>query len=581
MDFCLKLDATARRQLCLSLEIETAEFSSGDEVEFFMPVWTPGSYLVREYARQINAFGAQDRDSGKELSWQKSAKNRYRVIFPKQTKAIRLEYQVYAHDLSVRGAFADQDFAYWNGAAVLLWPLGLENRPAQFKVELPGDWQLHSGACGQGQSGLAQLSFENLDQAVDTPCLAGRGLQELSFDAAERPHRLVLAGLENMQIPPGFLGDCRAVVEECAAVFAGELPYAAYLFLCLFADRGRGGLEHANSSTLLAPRTTFAPASDYQDFLSLIAHEHFHVWNGKRMRPAELWSFDYEQENYTQLLWAVEGFTAYYDDYLCLRAGVMPRESYLKILAGHVSKMINMPGRLGQSLSEASFDAWIRFYRPDENSLNSTQNYYSNGALAALCLDAKIRRETAGQRCLDQAMHSLFAATFSCGRGYSMDDLVDCLNQAAGTDMREFLEGMVKGPFEPDLKGAFAGYGLDLRQSKRSALQIGVQLQRGASKIAKVFDGRPAQGAGVAPDDEIIAIDGLRVNRESYSELFAQLASEKTDMKLLLARRGKMLELSLRPEPSPSAGFEIKPLKGASKAALELGESWLRSRSRA
>ncbi|MHC5062639.1 MAG: M61 family metallopeptidase [Planctomycetota bacterium] len=578
MDFSLRLDGTQSRQLSLSLELERAELPKVEQAEFFMPVWTPGSYLVREYARQISGFRACDRDSGKPLAWHKSAKNRYRVEFPKGTGAIRIDYRVYAHDLSVRGSFADRDFAYWNGAAVLLWPLGLEDQPAEFRVELPEAWALHSGCSAEAQVGAAKLAFANLDEAVDTPCLAGRGLQELAFDSGDRAHRLLFCGFESIEVPEGFLSDCEAVVEESAAVFGGELPYPWYIFLCLFADRGRGGLEHANSSTLLAPRTTFAPASEYQDFLSLVAHEHFHVWNGKRMRPAELWELDYEQENCTELLWAVEGFTAYYDDYLCLRAGVMSRESYLKILAGHVSKMINMPGRLSQSLCEASFDAWIRFYRPDENSLNSTQNYYSNGALAALCLDARIRQESGGLSCLDDAMRSLYSQTYGKGRGYGMEDLVDCMSQAAGSDMSEFLSELVRGPFDPDLKAAFAGYGLDLRQSKNPTLQIGVQLQRAAPRIAKVFDGRPAQAAGIAPEDEILAIEDLRVTRDNYSDLFKQLAKAGEALRLLLSRRGKLFEVSVCPEPSPSAGYEIVALEGASEEATALGDSWLRSR---
>ncbi|MEY2980954.1 MAG: hypothetical protein RL562_1181, partial [Planctomycetota bacterium] len=292
--------------------------SAGNEVELFMPAWTPGSYLIREFARQVQRVRAH-RVDGTEIPVRKRAKNRW--SFPADDAGVVVSWQVYAHELTVRTACVTEDFAFWNGANVLLWPAILAQSPARFEVEVPSGWSFVAGSAPvELEEGRATFSCANLDEAVDTPCLCGP-VEAFSFEFGGREHRFVHAGLAGVRPPERFRDDVAQIVRTTAAVFGGELPYPRYTFLSLHSADSRGGLEHCDSTTLLAPRTTFRPRASYEDFLALIAHEYLHVWNVKRMRPREFWDYDYESENYTRLLWVAEGMTAYLDDLLVRRAG--------------------------------------------------------------------------------------------------------------------------------------------------------------------------------------------------------------------------------------------------------------------
>ena len=351
LKFEVDLSAVGRRQLRVRLTIQELSAlpvkgseTRGrlDQIEVFLPVWTPGSYLVREFSRHLRDLRASD-EFGAALPFKKSSKNRWLIQRP-SAGSLRLDYTVYAHELTVRTAYATPDFAFWNGACVYLWPVGCGALGAEISVSLPPEWRLFAGSTQVTRSGSEQATFRVADhaEAVDTPCLAGPiatspsdspgptgPLVEWSTEVAGCTHRFVEAGGAGMPRPGSFRSDVEAVLRATAAVFGGELPFRRYTFLALFGERARGGLEHCDSSTLLAPRTTFAPRSAYEDYLSLIAHEYLHVWNVKRMRPREFWDYDLEVENHTRLLWVAEGFTAYLDDHLILRANVMSARRYL------------------------------------------------------------------------------------------------------------------------------------------------------------------------------------------------------------------------------------------------------------
>ncbi len=569
-------------------------------LDLFSPVWTPGSYLVREYARHFSRFEAAD-SAGKSLAWTKTRKNRYRIQVPPGTEGINICYTVYTHELSVRTAHVSGDHAMWNGACLLLWPLDQgskqpQDRTAEIRVKLPRGWQLHSQlpARSDTETGDIVLHAASLDELVDSPCLAGN-LITRQFDALGVPHSLVLDGLCGVEPPDSLANDTRNVVEAAARVFSPDatepaLPYDRYLFLCMFADRGRGGLEHRSSSLLLAPRTTFGARKSYQDFMGLIAHEHFHVWNAKRMRPADLWQYDYENENYTQLLWVAEGFTAYYDDHLCLRAGVLMSSEYLKIIADHIAAMRRSPGRLDQPLADASFDAWIRLYRPDENTRNVTQSYYGNGALVAMLLDLKIRELTRGAHSLDDAMRTLYRSTYLEERGFAESDVVACLSQAAGHDLSEMVHRMVHGPLDPDFEAAFAPFGLELVEKAdgdhpnpnddrentwASGCYLGLQFVSASATVASIILGSPADLAGLAPGDELLALNGLRVNLTNWSEVFGTVARRDEPLTVLVSRRGHVQEIQVLPESQPPGEVEIRPCQDSTPQQDGLRQGWL------
>jgi predicted metalloprotease with PDZ domain len=578
MEFRIDLAAAAQRRIhvALSLAMEGA-IEGSDAVELRMPVWTPGSYLVREYARHLSGFRAADADDGRPLRWRKTAKNRY-LVESVGARRLAMEWVVYAHALTVREAYVSAEFAFWNGACILLWPVGLERGPAEVRVRLPDGWRLHCGIEAEHGDREARFVVAGLDEAVDTPCVAARSLQRFEFQYADRPHAFVCAGLGPIPLPDTLVRDTASVVHRAAQVFGGDVPYRTYTFLALFGAARRGGLEHASSSCLVSPRTAFHPRRAYEEYLGLVAHEFFHAWNGTRMRPTDLWRIDYDAENYTELLWVVEGFTAYYDDLICLRAGVLTAKSYLQIVAQHVEALRAMPGRFAQSLSESSYDAWIRFYRPDENTRNSTQNYYSNGALAALCIDAWIRDATAGERSLDDAMRDLYRRTYCEGRGYTRTDVDGSICDAAGRDLRPAIASLVDGPLDPDLDQVLGIFGFRIVPKGPGGPLLGVKFAAGGLTIASVEDGSPAWVAGLAPDDEVLAIGGLRVTEASWRDVFPQLARPGQALEVLAARQGCIVTHTVVPSDA-STELEIESIAAPDERQLALRQGWIGARS--
>ncbi|MBL8752578.1 MAG: M61 family metallopeptidase, partial [Planctomycetes bacterium] len=412
----------------IGVELDPGPVQAG-HLDLFLPTWTPGSYLVREFARHLGTVVAVDAGTGSALTCVKTSKNRFRVQVPLGCTQPRIRYSVYAHELSVRTADLTDQHAFWNHACLLLCPVGGISSPARLEVTHPAEWDLACALATASEPAAAAvdgartttLLAADMDEVYDAPCLVGR-FRRLAWTVRGVPFVAAIDGLAPV-VPPGSLvKDLTAIVEQAADLFGGRLPFSHYTMLCLFTNDGYGGLEHSASTTLLHGRTGFATAKGYREFLALAAHELFHAWNGKRLRPAEFWTYDYEQENYTGFLWLIEGWTAYFDDLLCLRAGVMTRPDYLAAVTKNVQGMLGAPGRMRLSLRESSHDAWIRLYRPDENTRNSSQNYYGNGAVAAMCLDLVIRRESGGLRSLDDVVRRLFDEVMANGRGYTRDD---------------------------------------------------------------------------------------------------------------------------------------------------------------
>ena len=462
------------RRLHVTLNLDEnalAEWSVDGAFELFLPTWTPGSYLIREYARHTSGMFAT-RSNGDTWSLEHTAKNRIRIPVP-ESGGLSVCYTVYAHELTVRTCDATSDHVYWNGACVFWWPTACRDAHTTIETLLPIGWEV---ATALTQSALPRIedsvahhehSASGLDELVDAPFLAGE-LETISFQVQGVQHQFVSDGLAGLEIPERFQADVVAIIEAAAAVFADGLPYPRYLFLALFADQGYGGLEHRDSTTLLSPRTTFQPGKPYGDFLGLVAHEFFHVWNVRRMRPEGLWSIDYENENYTRLLWVAEGFTAYYDDLICRRAGVFTPKEYLDRLSTNLRNLDANPGRHVQSLAESSFDAWIRLYRPDEHTKNVTQNYYGNGAVVALWLDWTIRVQTDGTRSLDDVMRGLWHRTYKQDRGYTEADLHACIEAILPDSpaVIQELSALVHGPLDPEFDTLASQLGLELKTPK-------------------------------------------------------------------------------------------------------------------
>lgn len=548
---------------------------SAERVEFFLPTWTPGSYLLREYARHVSRVCAYEQGTNRPLACVKFAKNRWSV--EAAAGGIELRYRVYTHELTVRTADVDAHHAYWNHACLLLWPQGHRDAEAELVVDYPSEWTLSCSLRGEESSTerhhRSTLRAAGLDEALDAPVLIGL-TRRLEWQVDGVDHAIDLDGLASVSPPPTLTEDLAAIVRAAKGVFDDELPYERYVFQALFSGEGYGGLEHRDSSTLLMPRTSLTTPTGYRDFLGLAAHELFHAWNVKRMRPAEFWEYDYEAENYTRLLWLIEGWTAYYDDVLVTRAGRMTHADYCATMAKNIQNMRAAPGRLELSLEESSFDAWIRLYRPDEDTRNSSQNYYGNGAVAAMCLDLGIRRATGGERSLDHVLRALWQQTFEQGRGYRLEDVHRAVTDIAGAGLVEELVGLVAGSLDPELDDWLRDVGICLEARDAGKPFLGLALKAGTTRIASVTRGGPACRGGVAPDDELLAFEDLRVSNSTWQTVLTSVASVGEPLAVLVARRGVIRRVEVTPLAGPGiARLVLDPT--ATAAQLRAREAWL------
>jgi predicted metalloprotease with PDZ domain len=570
--FHIDVTRPAQRELLVRATWTT---DAGGEVEFFLPTWTPGSYLLREYSRHVSRVQAFEPGTDRELACRKTAKNRW--VAATAGGGVELRYRVYAHELTVRTADVDASHAYWNHTCLLLWPREHRNVPAELVVDYPPNWSLSCSLPSHVEPELEHkrctLHARDLDDALDAPVLIGN-TQRVEWQVDGVPHAIELDGLGSVSPPPTLASDLEAITRTATAVFGGQLPYESYLFQALFAGEGYGGLEHRNSSTLLMPRTSLTTDKGYRDFLGLAAHELFHAWNVKRMRPVEFWDYDYEQENYTKLLWVMEGWTAYYDDLLVVRAGLMSHKDYLATMAKNVQGMRSSPGRFELSLEESSFDAWIRLYRPDENTRNSSQNYYGNGAVAALCLDLGIRRATSGEKSLDDVMQQLWRDTYENGRGYELEDVHRAITQVGGEALIEPLRQLVTGPLDPELDEVLVDVGVKVEANDAGKPYLGVALKGGSTKVASVTRGGPAYDAGVAPDDELLAMQNLRVTSGNWQAILAAIAHVDQPFELLVARRGIIRSLEVTPSASPGT-IKLAANQDATEPQVAARNAWL------
>ena len=560
---------------------------TGAYVDLVLPAWTPGSYMVREYARHVQGFAAHADGPG-ELPWRKLAKDTWRVEHGAATR-IAVSYQVYANELTVRTSHLDGSHGYLNGASVFMVAPGRTNEPLRLIVAPPSGWIVTTGldSVDEGQPSTIHRppstvahSFlaDNYDQLVDSPVECGtQRLLEFAVDGI--PHRIALWGRGN-EDEARLLADTRRIVEVQRDFFGG-LPYQHYTFILHLTDGRGGGLEHRNSVTNQVDRWTFRPERSYERYLSLTSHELFHVWNVKRLRPAPLGPFDYQRENYTRLLWLMEGGTSYYDDLLLTRAGLLRPERFLEKLADKILALQSQPGRLLQSVEQSSFDAWIKLYRPDENSANSSISYYLKGALVCWLLDMELRRHTGGATTLDDLLRLLFARYPIDGPGIPEDGAVlaaaEELAGAQGGALADFFRRYVAGTEELDYARGLELLGLEPRWRRRGPeAWLGLSLKRQGERtlVASARADGPAYAAGVYAEDELLALDGARVNEERLNARLAERAPGDS-VRLTLFRGDTLLEVAVTLAAAPSDVLELAQLAAPSDAQRRTYAAWL------
>ena len=549
----------------------TLRLPGGGDLELWMPVWTPGSYLVREYSRHVQDLIAQN-EAGAVLEIIKTRKNCW-AIKAANAKNVTVTYIVYGRELSVRTNWIEDDVALLNGAPTFITVRGYENGVHRVVLELPQGWKSAWSSMAKDVSGnRVTFTAQNHDELVDSPILAGSpDVHDIPVDGI--PISLVNAGDTSLWNAGEAAAHVRKVVETYRDMMGG-LPFDRYLFLNCSLE-GRGGLEHAHSCVLMTSRYAFRKRSLYVDWIGLVSHEFFHVWNVKRLRPAALGPFDYENEVYTRSLWFAEGVTSYYTPLIPRRADLTKTEELLDALSEHIEKLQTTPGRRHQSLEESSFDAWIKLYRPDENSVNTTISYYVKGAVVAWLLDAEIRSLTQGKRSLDDLMRRLFSK-YSKENGYADRDLQEVAEEIAGTSLESFFAKSVRGRDELDYETALRTFGLRFKKAKaETQVWIGIETtsRDGKLVITSVREDAPAHTAGLAAEDELIALGGYRVDSRTLTERLQQFRpGDRVDV--LVARRDAVRTLNLvLAEASGSWKLEIDP--DAPPEAVKTREAWM------
>lgn len=482
-----------------------------------MPVWTPGSYLVREYSKHLQNFSSTSSD-GESLNWQKLSKNHWQLQTAGRSE-ITVRYRIFANELTVRTNHLDSTHGYFNGAALFFFIPGLEQQPIRVKIVPPRpDWRVTTP--------LPQVSEEantfyatDFDTLVDSPFEIGIH-QLYDFEILGKPHQLAIWGEGNADAQR-IIPDIQKIVQIEAQMFEG-LPYDRYVFLLHLASQGAGGLEHKNCCTLNYSRLGFRAKDKYNQFMELVAHEFFHLWNVKRIRPKALEVFDYENENYTPSLWFSEGATSYYDLLIPLRAGIYDTKTFLANLGKELTRFLTTPGRLVQPVSESSFDAWIKLYRPDANSGNSQISYYVKGELISLLLDLLIRARHENKRSLDDVMRQMWQQFGKQEIGFTPEQLQQIIESVAGDDLSDFFKRYVDGTEELPFDEYLEPFGLrlepEIEEDLPPYLGITAKSQNGREIIQFVEYSSPAQLAGIDANDELLAINGIRVSAEQLSD---------------------------------------------------------------
>jgi predicted metalloprotease with PDZ domain len=584
------------------LEVEaTFPTDRKPEIDLTMAVWTPGSYLVREYERNVENVAARG-PNGQTLALAKTRKNHWRVTTGGAPQIV-VSYRVYSREMSVRNNWVEDTFALLNGAQTFITLLEPHAKRAHdVQLTLPAEWKKSVTGLPSAPDGAAHhYVAEDYDTLVDSPIVAGNPTV-YEFEVSGKKHYLVNQGEAGVWDGPRSARDVEKIVRE-AERFWGSLPYEKYVFFNLLTEGG-GGLEHRNSCTLMASRWRTGTRDGYLGWLGLVSHEFFHAWNVKRLRPIELGPFDYENEVHTASLWVAEGITDYYGALLVRRAGLSTDTEYLKQVSEDIRDLQATPGRLVQPVEAASYDAWIKYYRPDENSPNVTVSYYTKGAIIGFLLDAKIRKATNGAKSLDDVMRLAFQR-FSGPKGYTPDDFRKTVQDVAGVgagaaaDLGDWWRKTLDTTEELDYTEAVDWYGLHFTIFERDRrdrngngrgdnggsggandngnkawLGLTTRSDNGRLLVSQVRRGTPGYDAGFSVDDEILAIGDFRVRPDQLSSRLEQYRPGQT-VAVLVARRDELTRIIATFGREPEERWKLEPAPNTTAAQQQQRQAWM------
>jgi predicted metalloprotease with PDZ domain len=539
-----------------------------------LPVWAPGSYLVREFSRHLNQVKAYSLQ-GAVLPVTKKTKNAWEVDLKGQTSFV-LKYEVYAFELSVRTSFLDETHGFVSGPSMFMYLDGHKETGGELVVQPHAFFKRISTGLTQKsdvkQGNNQTFTFENYDQLVDCPIEIGNQF-EFDFEAAGVKHTVAMYGEGNFD-PERLKEDMAKIVEEETKV-VGVNPNTRYVFIVHNVVGGDGGLEHCNSSVLSVDRWTY-DGSNYINFLNLVAHEYFHLWNVKRIRPIELGPFNYDQEVYTNYLWVMEGFTSYYDELILRRCGYYTSEEMLKKIQSAINYVEGSVGSRVQPVAHASFDAWIKAYRPNENSSNTTMTYYSRGMVIAAVLDAMIIKQSNGKECLDHLMKDLYE-TYYVGknRGFTDAEFKACLTKHTGQDMTEFFLKYIDGTEVIPYAMYFLPLGIEVNDvgSVKPVFGANVTEEGGKVIVKSIRSNTAAEDAGLSVNDEIVACMNYRVDKPMLDALMNG-ASVGDEFELTISRDQLMRKVLVKITGQKRSSYIFT--NRHTDASLPLYTYWLR-----
>ena len=569
---------------------------------FAMPAWIPGSYMIRDYAKHVVSVRAES--DGRDIDVVKLDKSRWRA--DATDRALVFVLEVFAHDDSVRGAHLDTGHAYFNGTAVFPAVAGQEANACALEILPPPapfgrNWRVATSMARDGaeQYGFGRYRAANYDELIDHPVEIGL-LTIGEFEAGGVPHAIAIRG--NVRVDMARLcHDLRTVCEQHLE-FLGKPPdFDRYLFLLNAPATGYGGLEHRWSSSLVCGRDNLPARGDegvseeYRTFLGLVSHEYFHLWNVKRMKPAVFTPYDLSRETHTGLLWVFEGITSYYDDLALRRSGMIDVESYLELLGQTITRVLRTGGRRRQSVAESSFDAWTKFYKQDANSGNAIVSYYAKGALIALTLDLKIRLDSDGRFSLDDVMRAAWARWGDAATGMPEDGFEQICVEVTGLDLQDFFDASVRGTGELPLESMLRSHGVvyNLRcttggqdkggkaatDTNLPTVWLGATLinQGGRAVFRTVDNGGPAELAGISPGDELVALDGLRIDAAG-AEARTRRYHPGDHSEVTVFRGDELLTLRLRWAAAPTDTCFLTLDDDADTGVVARRDAWLTPR---
>ena len=555
--YLVEIDKPENHHVKVTLKIERL---LSNKFRVFLPSWSPGSYLMREYARHIRWFTATQAN-GEVLYYQQVGKGIWEIDLTRsevknKQNDFSIQYEIYCKELTVRTSHVDLSHAFLHGPSYLMGLVDEKIIQPTIEFRFPPIWSKISTALNDVSKSRSEFLYSAIDYDTLIDCPVEIGCHETDgIMVLGKPHDLAFYG-EQYPHKNNLKSDYKKIIEIVAKHFDNDLPYDHYLFLTHFAPKLYGGLEHLNSTALHFDGRKLGNRKDYLNYLSLIAHEYFHLWNVKRIRPKELGPFDYLNEGYTTLLWLAEGLTSYMDDLFIYRASLSTLEEYLDIVKGNLDTYLGTPGRKYHSLEQSSFNAWIKLYRPDENLKNSSVSYYLKGGLVFTVLQSLLFEKG---KSVDDLLRSLWNDYKQRPEiGVTKEDIYKMVKEIGGDDVLDQFSTMVETTFDIDFDTAFKRMGLELKWVENNQAWIGADFEFSGDRaiVKTVLLDSPSYKGGLNAGDEVLFLNGLRFLREDSDKISSLLMVDRS-YEFIVSRLGKMNKIEVLPVKGPRQLKEI------------------------